>query len=69
MKHEIDTGLIVETLRGRGHVVGRVIPVPDNAGEFEFEVDGNILNLAEARALLQEDAERQPARERRPASA
>ena len=40
MKHEIDTGLIVKTLADRGHSVGHVIPVPDNAGEFEFEVDG-----------------------------
>lgn len=69
MKHEIDTGLIVQTLRGRGHVVGRVIPVPDNAGEFEFEVDGNILNLAEARALLEQDAQRRRVRDAGPATA
>jgi len=56
MKHEIDVELIAETLRGRGHTVGHIIPVPDNAGEYEFEVDGHLLSLAEARALLERDA-------------
>jgi hypothetical protein len=56
MKHDIDTGLIVKTLRDRGHNVGHVIPVPDNAGEFEFEVDGNLLSLSEVRELLDRDA-------------
>jgi hypothetical protein len=56
MKHDIDTGLIVTTLRERGHSVGHIIPVPDNAGEFEFEVDGNLLSLSEVRALLEADA-------------
>ena len=56
MKHEIDTGLIVSTLRDRGHNVGHVIPVPDNAGEFEFEVDGDLLTLSEARELLAAEA-------------
>ena len=56
MKHEIDTGLIVKTLADRGHSVGHVIPVPDNAGEFEFEVDGNLLSLSEVRDLLGQEA-------------
>jgi hypothetical protein len=56
MKHEIDTGLIVSTLRDRGHNVGHIIPVPDNAGEFEFEVDGNLLSLSEVRDLLGQEA-------------
>jgi len=55
MKHEIDTDLIVQALRRKGHTVGHVIPVPDNGGEFEFEVDGNLLPLTEARALLEHD--------------
>jgi hypothetical protein len=55
MKHEIDTDLIVQTLRRKGHTVGHIIPVPDNAGEFEFEVDGGLLTLSEARALLEAD--------------
>jgi hypothetical protein len=52
MKHDIDTGLIVQSLRDRGHAVGHVIPVPDNAGEFEFEVDDELLTLSEVRELL-----------------
>jgi hypothetical protein len=56
MKHEIDTGLIVKTLADRGHSVGHVIPVPDNAGEFEFEVDGELLTLSEVRELIEADA-------------
>ena len=55
MKHEIDTDLIVQALRRKGHAVGHIIPVPDNGGEFEFEVDGNLLPLTEARALLEHD--------------
>ena len=54
----IDTDLIVKTLRDRGHTVGHVIPVPENAGEYEFEVDGNLLNLEETRGLLEYDDER-----------
>ena len=56
MKHEIDTGLIVKTLADSGHSVGHVIPVPDNAGEFEFEVDGELLTLSEVRELIEADA-------------
>jgi len=51
----VDIDLIVETLRKRGHAVERVISVPENAGEFEFIVDGNTLNLAETRSLLEQD--------------
>ncbi len=51
----IDTGLIVKTLRERGHAVGHVIPVPNNAGDYEFEVDGNLLSLEETRLLLEDD--------------
>jgi hypothetical protein len=56
MKHDIDTGLIVQSLRDRGHSVGHVIPVPDNAGEFEFEVDSDLLTLSEVRELLEQEA-------------
>ena len=55
MKHTIDTGLIVDTLRAHGHEVGHVVPVPDNAGEYEFEVDGVLLTLAETRDLLERE--------------
>jgi hypothetical protein len=51
----VDTGLLVEVLRSHGHAVGNVIPVPSNAGEFEFEVDGEMLTLDEARALIEAD--------------
>jgi|GEM_PF-1588262 len=57
MKHEIDTGLISKLLRERGHAVGHTIPVPDNGGEYEFEVDGNLLSLTEARGLLEQEDE------------
>jgi hypothetical protein len=55
MKHEVDTNLITQALRDRGHSVGHTIPVPDNAGEYEFEVDGGLLSLVEARELLERD--------------
>ena len=58
MKHFIDVELIRTTLRDRGHDVGHIIPVPDNAGEYEFQVDGTLLSLAEARTLLEQDATR-----------
>ncbi len=51
----VDTGLIVEALRHNGHAVGHVIHVPDNAGLYEFEVDGNLLTLEQTRALLEMD--------------
>ena len=56
MKPSIDFDLIAKTLRDNGHNVGHIIPVPDNAGDFEFEVDGSLLSLAEARELLEADA-------------
>jgi hypothetical protein len=55
MKHSIDVDLIAKTLRDRGHAVGHIIPVPDNGGEYEFEVDGNLLSLTAARELLERD--------------
>jgi len=51
----VDTDLLVTALRERGHVVGNVIPVPSNAGNFEFEVDGTLLTLDEARLLVEDD--------------
>ena len=58
MKHRIDTDLITKLLRDRGHNVSHIIPVPDNGGEYEFEVDGNLLSLAETRGLLEREDER-----------
>jgi hypothetical protein len=51
----VDTELIVRALRDRGHTVEHVISVPENAGEYEFIVDGNTLNLEETRALLESE--------------
>ncbi len=51
----VDIDLIVQTLRNHGHQVETVIRVPDNAGEYEFIVDGNTLNLEETRSLLEQD--------------
>lgn len=51
----VDTGLIAKELELNGHEVGDVFPVPNNAGEYEFVVDGNLITLAQARALLEAD--------------
>jgi hypothetical protein len=51
----VDTDLIVESLRKRGHTVESVIKVPDNAGDYEFIVDGATLTLDEVRELLERD--------------
>ena len=51
----VDTELLVQSLRKRGHTVEGVIKVPDNAGDYEFIVDGATLTLDETRALLERD--------------
>jgi hypothetical protein len=51
----IDIDLLVQALRKRGHTVEAVIPVPENAGDYELSVDGNIIPLVEARHLLEQD--------------
>jgi hypothetical protein len=51
----VDIDLVVKVLRRRGHSVETVIPVPDNAGEYELSVDGNIIPLVEARRILERD--------------
>ena len=51
----IDTDLIVKLLRSHGHKVDSVFHVPENAGEFEFSVDGVLLSLDETRHLLEQD--------------
>jgi hypothetical protein len=57
MKQQIDIELIAKTLRDHGHTVGHIIPVPDNGGEYEIEVDGNLLPLGEIRELLEHEYE------------
>jgi hypothetical protein len=54
--NDIDTDLIVDALRKNGHTVEHVYSVPDNAGVYEFIVDGNALNLDEVRELLEQEA-------------
>jgi hypothetical protein len=54
----VDIDLLVQVLRKRGHTVETVIPVPDNAGEYELSVDGTIFPLAEVRHLLELDENR-----------
>ena len=54
--NDIDTDLIIDALRKNGHTVEHVFSVPDNAGLYEFVVDGNTLNLEENRHLLEQDA-------------
>lgn len=53
----VDTDLLANQLRAYGHTVTHYYKVPDNAGTYEFVVDGNILALEEARALLAADEE------------
>jgi hypothetical protein len=53
--NDIDIDLIVQALRNQGHTVGTIISVPDNAGVYELTIDGNLLNLEEARQLLEQD--------------
>jgi hypothetical protein len=51
----VDIDLLVQALRRYGHTVERVFSVPDNAGEYELTIDGEVFNLEEARLLLEED--------------
>ncbi len=51
----VDIELLIQQLRKRGHTVEGVHHVPDNAGEYEFTIDGNVLNLEEARRVLELD--------------
>ncbi len=51
----VDIDLIVQTLRDHGHDVQGVHHVPDNAGEYEFTIDGKAFNLEGARGVLEQD--------------
>lgn len=48
----IDYDTLVRSLEAHGHTVDHVIEVPSNAGTAELTVDGKVLTLEEARALL-----------------
>jgi hypothetical protein len=51
----VDIDLLVKQLRDNGHDVRGVHSVPDNAGDYEFIIDGNFFNLEEARRVLEKD--------------
>ncbi len=51
----IDIELLLQQLRNHGHTVGHWRVLPDNAGAYEMQVDGEMLTLDEARALLEAD--------------
>lgn len=55
----IDIDLLVKMLRRYGHTVESVIAVPDNAGDYELSVDGNLIPLELARRLLEQAPPRQ----------
>lgn len=50
----VDLDLLTNALRAKGHAVEHVHKIPDNAGEYELEVDGQVLTLEQARALLEQ---------------
>ena len=51
----VDIDLLVQQLRAFGHTVADVHPVPANAGDYELMIDGENLNLDEARRILESD--------------
>lgn len=52
----VDIDLLVQQLRAKGHDVRGVHQVPDNAGDYEFVIDGNLLTLVQARDLLERES-------------
>ena len=54
----VDIDLIIKELRDNGHTVEDVHVVPPNAGEYALTIDGNALNLDEARQVLERDMEK-----------
>lgn len=53
----VDLELLADALRSKGHTVTHAHKIPDNAGAYELEVDGRVLTLEEARALLEDQVE------------
>ena len=51
----MDIDLLVKKLRQHGHTVANVIHVPENAGIYEFEIDGHLRSLAEVQLMLEND--------------
>jgi hypothetical protein len=50
-----DIDLLVKELRAQGHTIEDVHRVADNAGEYEFVIDGEHVNLDQARRVLELD--------------
>lgn len=51
----VDINLLVNALRAKGHTVGHIEVLPPNAGDYQLNIDGENLNLDEARELLEAD--------------
>ena len=51
----LDTDILVNALRQQGHTVDHVHHIPENAGEYEFTIDGTLYTLEQARALLADE--------------
>lgn len=55
MPRMVDTGLIAKLLRDHGHSVEHIHHIPENAGEYQFVVDGKLFTLSEVRGLLEHE--------------
>ncbi len=51
----VDIELLANALRAKGHAVDHAHKIPDNAGAYELSVDGQVLTLDQARALLDDE--------------
>lgn len=51
----VDVDLLMKSLRARGYAVEHGHPIAENAGAYELQVDGRVLTLEQARALLEEE--------------
>ena len=54
----LDIDLLVQQLRSQGHRIESVIRVPEDAGDFEFMIDGHLLTLSDVRGQLEQDQAR-----------
>jgi hypothetical protein len=51
----VDVPLILSELRARGYDARHATPLSENAGDYEFEVDGEMLVLAQVQALIESE--------------
>jgi hypothetical protein len=54
----VDIDLLLKALEEQGHTIGHWRKLPENAGGYEMQVDGTLMTLDEARALLEADQAR-----------